>query len=85
MIYQEGNIFSEEAIIQFKKISKIALAKAIYSPIKYSLLSIVATFFNPVGERMISIAITSDDVFNIFITNLLHILRKMCEPIAGTC
>jgi hypothetical protein len=75
--YQQGKIFSEQTFLAFKWISRLAFLRAIYTPIKYSLLSIITTFHNPVGQRVLSATIGSDDIFNIFIVGFFLLITSI--------
>lgn len=77
--FQEGDRFSLKTLQLFKRICKVALAWVIYTPIKRMLLSIITTFFNPVGQRVIKITINSGDIFNIFFVSFLFVLASLMK------
>lgn len=75
--YQRNELFSANTLALFKKISRIAFAWVIYEPIKFTLLSFVTTMTNPVGQRIITIGITSNDVIHICIVGFFWIITSL--------
>lgn len=75
--YRSGEIFTLKIFSLFKKMSRIAFAWAVYAPIKYMLISIVSTLHNPVGQRVISVRISSDDIINIFVVGFFLIITSI--------
>ncbi|PKN03255.1 hypothetical protein CVU75_03190 [Candidatus Dependentiae bacterium HGW-Dependentiae-1] len=67
-LYNQNEIFSETTMTLYAKISRILFAWTIYNPIKFTLLSIITTLAHPAGKRVIALAISSDDIYHIFIT-----------------
>lgn len=75
--YQRNELFSSNTLALFKKISRIAFAWVVYEPIKFTLLSFVTTMTNPIGQRIITIVITSNDVIHIGIVGFFWILTSL--------
>jgi hypothetical protein len=67
-LYNNNEIFSETTMGLYAKISRILFAWTLYNPLKFTLLSMITTLANPAGKRVIALAISSDDVYHIFIT-----------------
>jgi hypothetical protein len=78
-LYQQGEIFSSCQLQLFHKISCIALIWTLYAPVKHTLLTLVSTFFNPVGQRVIEISITSHDIINIFVVGFLFVITSLIQ------
>jgi hypothetical protein len=78
-LYQKGEIFSSYQLRLFQKISRIAMAWALYAPVKHTLLTLVSTFLNPVGQRVIEVSITSHDVINIFVVGFLLVITSLMQ------
>ncbi len=67
-LYTKNEIFSENTLALYAKISRVLFAWTIYNPIKFTLLSVITTLAHPAGKRVIALAISSDDLYHIFIT-----------------
>ncbi len=78
-LYQRGEIFSSHLLQLFQKVSRIALVWALYAPLKHTLLSLVTTFFNPVGQRVIEVSITSHDIINIFVVGFFLVITSLMQ------
>ena len=76
-LYKKGEIFSLQTFTLFRKISRIAFAWAIYTPINSMIMSLVATFHNPVGQRVLSVSINSGDIINIFIVGFILVVTSL--------
>lgn len=75
--YKQGDIFSLDVFRKFKSVSKIAFAWALYQPIKHTLLTLVATMHNPPGKRVLTLAINSNDVINIFLVGFFLVMTSL--------
>ena len=67
-LYYRDEIFSAHTLALYATISRIAFVWTLYSPIKFTLLSMVTTLANPTGQQIIAVAISSNDLYHIFIT-----------------
>ncbi len=67
-LYNQNEIFSETTMTLYAKISRILFAWTVYNPLKFTLLSIITTLAHPAGKRVIALALSSDDLYHIFIT-----------------
>lgn len=76
-LYQHAQIFTQQIFLLFRKISRIALAWAIYEPIKVTLGSLVATLHNPVGKRIIMVSVEHTDIINIFLVGFLLVITSL--------
>lgn len=77
--FQRGEFFSLHTTILFKRISKVLLCWAVYSPLSKTLSTLVITATNAPGHRVLAITFGHDDLLNIFmfaflvmITSLMH-------------
>jgi len=77
--YCKGELFSEHILKLYNKIGWIALAWTIYNPIKFTLLSILTTINNPIGQRIISVYFGSEDIFHIFIVGFFLIINSLMQ------
>lgn len=75
--YRQGEIFSANTLFLFNKISRVAFAWTLYSPVKFTLLNLILTLQNPVGQRELAIAFSSNDVINIFTVGFFLILTSL--------
>ncbi len=75
--YQRGEIFSDNTLYFFTRVSKAAFAWTLYNPINYMLLSVITTMYNPVGQREIAIAFGSHDIMNIFIVGCFWMITSL--------
>lgn len=74
---QQGKFFTQKIFLSFRKISRIAFAWALYQPIKGMLESLIVTFHNPPGERVLELSITSYDIINIFLVGFLLVITSL--------
>lgn len=77
--FKQGEVFSEQTINLFNKLSKLAFIFAIYSPIKDSIITTIVSLQNPPGQRIIQFAFTSSDIINIFIFGFFVIISKIMQ------
>lgn len=76
---QNNEYFSQNTILLLKKISKLALIYAIYKPISSTILSVITTINNKPGERIISLTIGSDEIWNIMIFCFMFIIVTILQ------
>jgi len=76
-LFQHNKIFSPDSLRYFMMMSRIALIWAIFSPIKFTLLSFVTTMFDQFGCHLIAFGITSNDIINIIVAGLFVILTSL--------
>jgi len=77
--YRKGELFSANTLAIYSKVSRIAFAWVLYNPVKFTLLSIITTYYNPVGKRVVAIAFNSDDIFNIFIVGFFLVMTYLMQ------
>ena len=70
-------MFSRNVFSLFRKISRIALAWAIYGPVKSIIMSLVLTIHNPPGSRIVSLTVSSNDIINIFIVGFFFVITSL--------
>ncbi len=75
--YQNGNIFSLQSFELIRKISRVAFGWALYAPIKSMILSLIVTLHKGPGNRMISLTVSSHDIYHIFIVGLLLVVASL--------
>lgn len=75
--YQRGELFSAYTLMLFKKISRIVFIWSLYAPIEQTLLTLITTLHNPVGQRELSFALSSNDVLHIFIAGFFLIMTSL--------
>lgn len=64
---RSGQFFTLEIIGLLQRLSIIALMWAIYTPIRYALLSVITTWHLGSGHRILAMAVGSTDLINIMI------------------
>lgn len=77
--YRAGEIFSATTLSLYTKTTRLAFAWALYSPISYSLLSVVTSIHNPVGYRNLSFCLSSADVIHIFIVGFFWLITALMQ------
>lgn len=77
--YHKGELFSVNTLALYVKMSRIAFAWTIYNPLKFALLSIITTINNPVGQRVLTINLSSDDIFHIFIVGIFLVITSLMQ------
>lgn len=75
--FKSNEFFSAQILSTMHSLTKIALIYACYAPIKYILLSVITTYNNKPGERVIALAIGNSDVINILIFCLLFLILSV--------
>lgn len=75
--YQSGEIFSEKTFLYFYQMSRMVFFLIIYMPIQRTLMTLVKTLHNPVGQRCLSLSITSNDITNIFIVGFFFMMASL--------
>lgn len=75
--YRVGQAFCPQTTVLFKRMAQIALAFAVYAPIKDTLVTLAGTLSNPPGMRVLSVALGSSDIVHIFIAGLLFLIASL--------
>ena len=75
--YKHGQVFTLEIFRLFRRISWIALIWAIYGPIKSIVMSLLLTFYNPPGSRIVALTVSSNDIINIFIVGFFFVITSL--------
>ena len=76
-LYQQGQFFTQKIFVLFRKTSRIAFAWAVYEPVKVTLGSLVSTFHNPPGQRIVMVSLELTDVINIFLVGFLMVVTSL--------
>ncbi|MDR3647035.1 MAG: DUF2975 domain-containing protein [Candidatus Babeliales bacterium] len=80
MKYMQNNeYFSLHTIALLKRITKIALIYAIYTPISNTILSLITSFNNPVGQRTITLTFGSAEILNIIIFCFMFLIMTIFQ------
>lgn len=89
--YAKGNYFTEQNIVIFKRLGYSIFAWMIMNLIHDCLLSVVLTYLNPPGSRLISVSLSSTDIFYgliavmvIVISHVMHEGLKLSNEQAHT-
>ncbi len=64
---RSGEFFSPRIIGLLKRLSMLALAWAIFNPVRYMLLSVITSWHLGTGNRVLALAIGSNDIMNVVI------------------
>lgn len=75
--YKQGELFSLNTMSLINKLSRIAFAWTLYEPLKFTLLTFVTTASLHNGMRIISLGLTSNDVFHIFIVGFFLVITSL--------
>lgn len=75
--YRTGQAFCLQTTVLFKRMAQIALAYAVYAPIKETLITLAGTLSNPPGMRVLSVTLGSSDVMHIFIAGVLFLVASL--------
>jgi hypothetical protein len=75
--YQRGELFSAYTLMLFKKISRIVFLWSLYTPIEHTLITLITTLHNPVGQRELSFALSSTDILHILIAGFFLIMTSL--------
>lgn len=76
---RRGEIFSQGTVFLFKRLSILALAWAVYMPVRNTLLTLVESLQYPAGARIISFTFGSDDIINIFIFGFFLVITSLMQ------
>lgn len=76
---QSNEYFSLNTISLLKRITKIALIYAIYAPISSAALSVITSFNNPVGQRVITLTFGSTEILNIMIFCFMFLIMTIFQ------
>ena len=66
-VIEQGNLFTLPSYALIKRIVRLFLLWALYAPIKYTLLTLIQTMHNPVGERLLTVTIGMDNLVHLII------------------
>jgi hypothetical protein len=80
--YRHGELFTQKTVYHFVVLSRIAFVWTLYNPLKLMLLTLITSYFNPAGQRIIAVGITAGDVENIFIVGLFLIIASLMQEAA---
>ena len=77
--FQKSETFSFSVVTLFTTISKLAFSLAIYTPINRSLLSVITSWHNGPGQRILTVSFGSADLFNILIFGFLMVMTLLMQ------
>lgn len=77
--FESGDIFSSTTTALLKKITGFLFWWAVYAPLQRTLEVLLETINNPVGQRVLSLSISSNDIFVIMICLFLHIITAIMQ------
>jgi hypothetical protein len=66
-VIEQGNLFTLPAYALIKRMLRFFLAWALYAPVKYTLLTLIQTMHNPVGERLLTVTVSMDNFVHLII------------------
>lgn len=66
-VIEEGNLFTLPSYALIKRIVRLFLLWALYAPIRYTLLTLIQTMHNPVGERLFTVTVGMDNLMHLII------------------
>ena len=75
--YRKGQLFTNESFSLFKRLSKIALGWAIYSPLANMFIVLLASFHRGPGRRVVELVVSSSDIFNIVIVGFFFVITSL--------
>lgn len=77
--FKRGELFSPRTVMLFNRMSKLALARAIYAPIANIALSLLSTLHNPPGQRMLEFTLSTDDLMNILVCIFFLVITSVIQ------
>ena len=77
--FENNEIFSASTVVLFTTLSKCAFYLALYTPINRMLLSVVTTFHNAPGQRVLTASFGSADLCNILIFGILMVMTLLMQ------
>ncbi len=77
--YKDGIIFSFEHVILLKKIAKLLSIWVILSIVYESAKSVLFSFGNPVGERVVSVGFGSEELTVIIVSAFVYIIAWIMD------
>lgn len=77
--FEIGDILSPVTIALLQRITGFLFWWAVYTPIRQTLQVLIKTLNNPVGQRVLSVSVSSNDIFVILICLLLHIITSIMQ------
>lgn len=72
--YKNGLLFSKKVIVSLKKINIVLLIWALYQLLFATFESLIISFFKPVGQRYITIAIGTHDIIHFFVLLIFFLI-----------
>ncbi|WP_428025682.1 DUF2975 domain-containing protein [Arcobacter sp.] len=79
LFYQEGITFSLEQVILFKKVSKALALWIVFSIIYESIKSILFSWDNPVGERILEIGFNGNQIGIVIISIVILVIAWIMD------
>ena len=73
-LYQTGDIFSADAARCLKQFAITVMLQAVLGPIASAAHSVIVTFHNPPGERMLSLSLGSGEFAALLLGGLLLVI-----------
>jgi len=73
-LYEAGNIFSAGSAQYLKQFAVAVMAQAVLGPIAGAMHSVIVTFHNPPGERMLTLSLGSGEYSALLLGGLLLVI-----------
>jgi len=77
--FKDGVVFALEQVVLFKKISKALIFWVIFSIVYEGIKSVIFSFNNPVGERVLSLGLSSSQVGILFISIIILVIAWIMD------
>lgn len=82
-IYRAGDLLSAAAATRISRIGKGTLLLAIASVLAHPVLTVLLTSANPVGQRAVSLALSSNDASLLLLAGLLTVIGRALREAAA--
>jgi hypothetical protein len=78
-LYMSGSLFSFEHVTTFRKLSKFLIAWVLFSIIYESIKSVIFSFANPPGERVLGISFGSEELTLVVVALFVYIIAWVMD------
>lgn len=79
LLYEQGQIFFLANVRCFKKLSKVLIWSFVAEIVSRSLLSVVLSFPNPPGQRIVTVDLSSSDLTILLLGGILAVISWVME------
>jgi len=77
--YSKGVIFSFEHVILFKKTARALMLWVVFKIVYDSAVSVIFTFSNPPGQRLLKIGLSSGEITTLFVGGIIFIIAWVMD------